>query len=260
MNTVLDELRRARETAGLSLADVADATLISIENLRALEEDRMGNLPAPYVRAFIREYAAAVGLDPDNIMTNYDRGGAEAVPVLPESPAQKQPTAATSTALSGLSGDSRNRMMIIVSSVVIVVLAIVFLWNPFSSRLVTVHERPFEDVVRENERRAFPPPDTLAAPLIARSDSLTLVGAAADSVWLRMMVDDVGPRELFLRPGARMKWRAKERVLFLIIGNPRALELTLNGKPLESLGDRGRVALRVAVGRSGILPADSLRH
>jgi cytoskeletal protein RodZ len=57
-------LLRGREQRNRSLADIADATKISIHQLRALERGDLHVLPAGiYRRAIVRQYAAAVGLN-----------------------------------------------------------------------------------------------------------------------------------------------------------------------------------------------------
>jgi len=158
-----------------------------------------------------------------------------------------------------VNAESRRRTWIapvIISAVVLAVLV----WNLLPSERQPVRERSFEEVVRENESKTSPPADTMRRTAVAREDSLTLVGVASDSVWIRLMVDDGGPKELRLLPGRRKVWRAKDRVTFFVIGNPRALELMLDGKPLGPIGRKGRVAQQIIVGHRGIIPPDSLKQ
>jgi cytoskeleton protein RodZ len=59
-------LRDARERRGLSLRQIASATKISMAVLEALERDDISRLPGGiFSRAFVRAYAAEVGLDPE---------------------------------------------------------------------------------------------------------------------------------------------------------------------------------------------------
>jgi cytoskeletal protein RodZ len=61
--------RRAREHAGLSLTQIADTTKLSIRNLRAVENNRIDQLPGGiYRRAIIRTFASEVGLDPEDTL------------------------------------------------------------------------------------------------------------------------------------------------------------------------------------------------
>lgn len=78
------QLKRAREGLGLSLSDMQRLTKIHIEYLRALEEDQFDTLPSPfYVRAFLRTYAASVGLDPKPLLDRYEWLAAGGVPSTP---------------------------------------------------------------------------------------------------------------------------------------------------------------------------------
>ncbi|MFD1018253.1 helix-turn-helix domain-containing protein [Thalassobacillus hwangdonensis] len=65
-------LREAREAKKLSLEEVQDVTKIQKRYLQAIEKGNLSVLPGKfYARAFIREYAAAVGLDPDEVMETH---------------------------------------------------------------------------------------------------------------------------------------------------------------------------------------------
>src|SRR4029079_7002874 len=60
------KLRDARERRGISLRQIANATKISVGALEALERHDIYRLPGGiFSRAFVRSYAAEVGLDPD---------------------------------------------------------------------------------------------------------------------------------------------------------------------------------------------------
>ncbi|WP_232324770.1 helix-turn-helix domain-containing protein [Halobacillus mangrovi] len=65
-------LREARESKGLSLEEVQENTKIQKRYLQAIENNEFKVLPGKfYTRAFIREYAAAVGLDPEQVMEEH---------------------------------------------------------------------------------------------------------------------------------------------------------------------------------------------
>ncbi|MDX2210298.1 MAG: helix-turn-helix domain-containing protein [Sphingopyxis sp.] len=58
-----DKLRMARESAGLSIADIANRTRISQRHLDAIERSDFDTLPSrTYVTGFARAYARAVGI------------------------------------------------------------------------------------------------------------------------------------------------------------------------------------------------------
>mgnify|MGYP001202530911 CR=1 FL=1 len=65
-------LREAREEKGLTLDDLQDLTKIQKRYLQGIEEGNFDIIPGKfYVRAFIKQYAEAVGLDPDELFEEY---------------------------------------------------------------------------------------------------------------------------------------------------------------------------------------------
>ncbi|MYL48627.1 helix-turn-helix domain-containing protein [Halobacillus litoralis] len=67
-----ERLREARESKGLSLESLQETTKIQKRYLQAIEKNEFQVLPGKfYTRAFIREYASAVGLDPEVVMEEH---------------------------------------------------------------------------------------------------------------------------------------------------------------------------------------------
>ena len=73
-NSVIgQELQKARLDKGLSLDDIQQTTKIQKRYLAAVENGQFDQLPgACYERAFVRQYANAVGLDVADFMKNHD--------------------------------------------------------------------------------------------------------------------------------------------------------------------------------------------
>ena len=68
-----EKLRREREARGVSLREIAVATRIHENYLRALEENDYGALPgAVFVTGFLRNYAMHLGLDADKIVAEFE--------------------------------------------------------------------------------------------------------------------------------------------------------------------------------------------
>lgn len=62
-------LRAARERQGLTIKELAEITKISQSVLTALEANKVDQVPGGlFIRAFVRSYAAEVGLDPEHIV------------------------------------------------------------------------------------------------------------------------------------------------------------------------------------------------
>ena len=69
-------LRDQREAKNLGLSDVEKSLRIRRSHLEAIEDGRFDKLPgAAYIPAFLRAYAAHVGLDPEKVLTAYHLSG-----------------------------------------------------------------------------------------------------------------------------------------------------------------------------------------
>jgi cytoskeletal protein RodZ len=59
---------------GITLEQIAESTKISIGFLRAVESEEYAKLPGGiYDRSYLRQYAAAVGSDEDELLARYER-------------------------------------------------------------------------------------------------------------------------------------------------------------------------------------------
>ena len=72
MSDLGNRLKQARQDKGVSLTDIAIATKIAVPTLEALERSDFGRLPGGiFARAFVRAYAAAVGLEPESAVAEF---------------------------------------------------------------------------------------------------------------------------------------------------------------------------------------------
>ncbi len=70
-----DLLRESREEKELSLEEVSEITKIKIEYLKALEENRLEDLPTgPYKKTFLKKYCSPLGLDWEKIKKEFQIG------------------------------------------------------------------------------------------------------------------------------------------------------------------------------------------
>lgn len=70
MSSVADQLRTAREARKLTVQQVAEATKIRTDHIRALEEGNFNVFSAPvYIRGSVRAYATLLKLDVQQIMS-----------------------------------------------------------------------------------------------------------------------------------------------------------------------------------------------
>jgi cytoskeleton protein RodZ len=290
MDSVFTLLKQAREAKNLSLTDVADTTFISIRYLEAIEAGKTDILPQAYVRAFIREYAAVVGLDSAEVMRRLDNpvvaaqatppppqpatGGAGPVPPqdapalaqpatepreVQENRAPEAPRPQHGSAMPEFSTPAPRRDLtdIIQKTAVVmgVVVIAVVLWNVMGIEKPKTREIPFQNVIKENELHASgqTKKDTSRVPAMqgSRTDSLILQAQTTDSVWIQVIVDGGTPREYLFRPNSRATWKAADKFV-LTVGNAGAVQLTLNKKDLGTLGKRGAVIQKLELTRQSL--------
>lgn len=280
MTTFSEDLRKAREAKNISLAEISRLTRINVKYLEAIDQGSFDVLPQTYIRAFLREYAQAVGLSPVEVIQKYDvlvtgkyaagptpppasggSGGAH-IPTLHEPPRDAENAPPSEETLVK---QRSMRTVVIVASIVLLcslILAYVanYIWVDRNGS--GVRETPFADVVREQETKKNPPAaDTLqaakkdstagaaAAPQV--SDSLTLTIQPSERVLVNIQRDTLRFSSMMLDTSSPVSLRAKRRFV-LTLGNAGGVSLALNGRDLGIPGKRGDVVRNIVVTADGI--------
>jgi hypothetical protein len=242
-------LRTSRERQGIELGQVERETRIRVRYLAALESEQFELLPArAYAKGFLRVYADFLGLDGPLIVAEFDARFPDAEQ--PElAPAQVSVNVAPLWA-------RRPPVLLLLAVVLAVALLGVVAWrfeaaghrpaSPASPPTSTPQSRPV----------AAPPP-TLHPPGRAATRPTRLVLHARGRCWLSIRAGSaVGPvlYEATLEAGGILRYTlATSRPrLWLRIGAPWNLELSLNGKPITALP---LVPGNVVVSRGGVRSA-----
>ena len=72
MKSLGEYLRAERQARGISLEQIFADTRISMEMLRAIENGNVEQLPAPiFIKGFLKAYAEKIGLDPEEVIVEY---------------------------------------------------------------------------------------------------------------------------------------------------------------------------------------------
>jgi transcriptional regulator with XRE-family HTH domain len=238
-------LRAVRERRGLELAEVERETRIRERYLAALEEERFELLPArAYAKGFLRVYADYLGLDGRLIVEEFNARFPEA----------EQPELAPPPAKATLARAGGRRL----SGLLVAVLAVA-LFGVLAWRFAAVQHRPAFPASPSTRTRSS---QTIAAPTpgppghaAARPAHLVLrargpcwlsirAGSAAGPVLYEATLEAGGILRYTLAPGRPRLW--------LRIGAPWNLELSLNGKPATALPPGPG---NVLVNRSGLRSA-----
>lgn len=168
-------LRAAREAEGISVGDMAVQCRLAVTQIRALEEERLENLPEPvYVRAFIRGYAHALKIDPAPLVDDYmmrcgRRGAAVEVGQLPNRSPSREAV---------FHEPPKNRTLKAVLFVVLAALVGGGIWAVYTDQFASLHTSSEAQKVesganeaKETKTPAAEPAERAAAPSDAAPES-----------------------------------------------------------------------------------------
>ncbi|MBI4418509.1 MAG: DUF4115 domain-containing protein [Ignavibacteriales bacterium] len=248
------ELKRHRVEKNISLMDISAATRINLKFLEAIEAGNFAILPQTYVRAFLREYADTVGIDPEAALKTYESITRQKQLSEAEGTAQRSRPASGSPPQPGPLGTVASfarQNALFVAFVLIVAVFVVYLFRQTADapKATAIAETPFDNVVRENTAALATRDTVVALPAITSpsiADSLSLVMLTTDSVWMTITLDNGPTREYLFARERRGRWTAKESFT-VTMGNAGGAVFTLNGKNLGSLGKPGAVIRNVRI-------------
>ena len=207
MATLGEQLREARERAGLTIEEAAAETNIRREHLNALEADELASLPGlPFARGFIRIYADLLKVDADVLLDAYTRQTGSTVYGLAAQPATgRTRSAAVPVALV---------LAIAVVTIVVVLAAL-------------------------NRPEALPQGRPGASPAVVTETSIPANArvelVAAREVQVTVLVDDRTEFEGLFGPDSHRPWFPADS-FEIRTADPDALSLWVNGQNLGRLG------------------------
>lgn len=259
MSAISEKLHHARVERGVSLEDIASATRINLKFLQEIDGGRMPDVGPTYVRAFVKAFAAQVGLDGDELLKEEIKAPetvkASSSPEISEPSKTETPRridTATSDSSTPPSPQRQVKTLLVISALILCGLAMMMFWLHSQRSDLSVKENAFPDLPKEAKLSAGEiPKDSLvaAAPpvkTIPRPDSLALEAVASESVWVHIVIDGSLTKEYVFTPAFRMHWKAKKTFL-LSVGNAAGISLTLNGKRLGPMGKSKKPAKNVPV-------------
>ena len=218
-------LKRAREARGVSLREIADRTKISASALEALERNDISRLPGGiFGRGFVRAYAEAIGLDPEEAIKEFlERFPHDSVTVgSPYLPSEDH------AAVEGSRQSAETGLKLAVISVPVAI-ALVYL---------TLTYRPAEQQPTETPTVSVPPPAPVARAVAPVAAPLAIEVLGLAPVTVTLIADDVPQSDRALYAGQRLTLSV-ERSLTLGVADAAAVQLTINGQLAVALGARG---------------------
>lgn len=250
-HTVGSILCRCRTFSNISLEEAAEATKIGKTYLRALEEDRFGDLPSPaYLKGFLRTYASYLGLQSEELIQL--AGQQEAA--LSSEPVK------TEQARQAAIGFSFNWQRLLLPAVLLVALIVssLFTVSPPPKRILppppqaqpvpTVAVQPMLSSVRGvpavNPEPQEPVVEKPAEPLVPPKkplDGFMVRMKVNRNSSLSVTIDDAASQGYDLTSGDLIEWKAA-RTIALDLTDAASVEIELNGTPLKLQASPGKAA------------------
>lgn len=232
-------LRRERELRGVDLRDVAEATKISIRFLQALESDRVDILPGGiFPRAFVRQYASHLGLDPERMVAEFLYAHGAAVPPPRAPSARPAPRLPWKWAVAGAG---------------LLALAAFFWRHVHREPTPTASEPPqvFLPPTSFPADRVYPPPTTAGSKEDHDGAGLILALSARQNCWVAVQADGIRVMDRIMSEGETETLNAKSEIV-LSVGNAGGIQFQLNGRPGVSLGREGEVRRNIVITRQSL--------
>lgn len=235
-------LRAARERRGISLREIASTTKISSGALEALERNDVARLPGGiFTRAFVRSYAAEVGLDPEQTLREFLdefplEGVTDGSPYVSDT--REQETFESQREMAG------TLVRLVALSIPLAGLIVYFGMNGGSAGRDEAEggeaavSAPSDDSVRTTDVEAPQPDATTTDP--AAGEMLTIEIHPDAPCWVSLTVDGELEFSRLMQPGEREVLEAREEIV-LNVGDAGAFAFTLNQQPGRRLGPAGEV-------------------
>ena len=261
-----DILRKERERQKLTLADIERGTSIRSLYIEHIEQGNLKGLPGMvYAKGFVRNYAAFLHLDAEQMVQQFvaehdstpAQVPAPAPAPEPEAVPEEEPRRISlsdldDASLSSISiGDDKSSYMGIFGKLAVGFIVLIAVVGG-SVALLSYINAPAKESPEVSQPTPAPAPAAhTAAPAAPAADDKTKPAAQevqvsmrlTDHCWAEVQVDGKTVFEGMLEKGKTEHWKGKETVI-LRAGNAGAVELTVNGKNLGKLGNKGEVVER----------------
>jgi cytoskeleton protein RodZ len=242
MTSIGETLRRERLQQGLDLQQLSETTKIGTRMLQAMELNDFSKLPGGvFTRSFIRQYATALGMEPGALepeLKALQVAGDEGTR-FESRKAETRPERFYSFADRGPEPNSLMASAVWVMLALLVCGGVYYIMNrtppPVPATSVTVAKSAPAAV------QAVPgkSPEPQAAAPVA-SAPVQVVLSASEPAWVSVMADGKPAYVGVLRPREKKEIVAAEKVE-VVAGNAGGIEISLNGRAIDSIGPRGQV-------------------
>jgi hypothetical protein len=234
---------------GFDLHDAAQQTRISIQYLRALEQEDFAKLPGEvFVRGFLKNYARFLGLPEEEVLKKYAEWrqtatGATAAAAPTQVAVEQAPVPQTREKPAKVSLEP----WLWGTAIFVSIIGFLFMARP---------EKQPEPVAPLEEHTAVLHSDVTgsASEPETKPEKLYLQIVALEDVWLLVRTDSGPQKKAVLKKDENVVWIADERFL-LSYGSVGAAKLLLNGEELIVTGQKNEVVRDLEITAVGITSA-----
>lgn len=269
--TIGNQLKKARQKKQVTLNEVYQQTRILPDLLNAMEEDRFKGILTPaYVRSFLKEYAAYLGIDVGRILSEYDTLSPQ------ERPKAAEPALAKRAFFAGVDLTKTAKYAVIIAASILALIILISSTRGVVRRVSNISrqralrakelksaktQKPAKVIpaesVRDKDKIQKAPQKSAAKDVshpagkvaVPSAERLTLTVTATDDVWMQLKADGRIIFQNVLKKGASEKWEADSNFT-IWTGKAGAMLLKLNGNDLETPG-KG-VRRDIVITREGI--------
>ncbi|MBO8137024.1 MAG: helix-turn-helix domain-containing protein [Desulfotomaculum sp.] len=244
-----ETLKKARMAKGYTYQEIEEATKIRSRYLEAMEEENFNLLPGRvYVLAFLRNYAKYLGLDDEELVSQYkvQYGEKEVIKELPGSKNVEKE----------VNGKPRYKNYLLALLVVGIMIAVFAVFNgKFNGkgdigRPDSVQEPGVVENIKDNQQK--PPAghnneNGISSPVpgeVENNNVELVLNIVDDKCWMKVDVDGKTKFTGVAKAGESKKFVGQESV-YVKLGNAGVVEVLYNGKNMGTLAGRGEVAEKV---------------
>ena len=232
-------ITQARKSAGLSIEDLSASTNIRSSLLREMESDSFSNCGGEtYARGHIRNIATKLGVDPLIFITAFEEEQMHAdrsmKDLLVENSVMKQPEEARKVSWKVLATISVASLFVVgLAQIIISNTSTVEIPKPITSSTTSSSATPSPTATESTP--------TEQATVSTGTGVQLIVSASRAKSWL--FVSDAAGRTLFSGQIAQgtVKTFSTDVSLNVKVGNAGGVDLTVNGKKVDSIGGDGQV-------------------
>ncbi len=259
-------LREKRQAQGISLEQISADTRISLDMLKAIEDGNVKQLPPPvFIKGFLRAYAEKIGLDPEEVIVEYQD-------LIEETNTHREAMEKFNQRLHPKSSRKKVFVLLTVLGLLAGLTFISYRYShvrkesatsadvePGSSSLEKrrvssgdfgsgLNRKQAASVSRKIDAKPGPrsepeisePKAESSAVVSSTPTPFVLRAKAMETTWLHIIIDESREREYMLQPGEQLTWMAASGIN-LLVGNAGGIQLYLNDEPLKPLGASGKV-------------------